>query len=40
MKGMSGKLIEKNRKHRFVLSIPLIGRSVAVEVDAVDIRPL
>jgi len=40
LKGLSGTLIQKNRKHRFVLSVPLIGRSVAVELDAVDIRPL
>jgi transcription antitermination factor NusG len=38
--GMEGVLLRKKPSFRLVLSIDLIMRSVAVEVDAVDIRPI
>jgi transcription antitermination factor NusG len=38
--GLEGVLVDKKRKLRFVLSIDLIQRSVAVEVDAEHIEPL
>jgi len=40
LKGHHGILIEKNSKHRLVLSIHLIGQSVSVEIDATDVEPL
>ena len=40
LKGISGRLVEKNRKHRIVLSVDLIGRSIAVEVSAGDVEVL
>ena len=40
LQGCQGILIEKNKKHRFVLSIRLIGQSIGVEINATDIKPL
>ena len=37
LKGYRGILIYKDRKHRLLLSIELIGKSVAVEIDAVNV---
>ena len=38
LKGMEGILLKKKTGYRFVLSLELIQRSIAVEVDAVDIE--
>ena len=38
--GMEGILVRKKERSRIVLSIDLIMRSVAVEVDAADVEPL
>jgi transcription antitermination factor NusG len=40
MAGSEGILIRKKDKYRFVLSIDVLMRSVAVEVDAGDVQPL
>ncbi len=40
LKGLSGVLEQRNGKHKIILSVPLIGKSMAVEVDAVDIEVL
>jgi len=40
LQGCQGILIEKNKKHRLVLSIHLIGQSISVEIDAADVKPL
>jgi len=40
LQGYHGILIEKNKKHRLVLSIYLIGQSIGVEIDAADVKPL
>ena len=40
LQSCQGILIEKNKKHRLVLSIHLIGQSISVEIDAADIKPL
>lgn len=40
LKGYHGVLIEKNKKHRLVLSIHLIGQALSVEIDAADVKPL
>jgi transcriptional antiterminator NusG len=38
LKGVSGLLMKKDRHARLVLSVDLIGRAVAVTVDAADVR--
>lgn len=40
LQGVIGKIMEKRSKHRFVLAIDLIKRSVSVEVDILDMEPL
>jgi transcriptional antiterminator NusG len=40
LQGIIGKIMEKRSKHRFVLSIDLIKKSVSVEVDVLDMEPL
>ncbi|MGE5443073.1 MAG: transcription termination/antitermination protein NusG [Ignavibacteriales bacterium] len=40
LQGIIGKILEKRSKHRFVLSIDLIKKSVSVEIDIVDMEPL
>jgi transcription antitermination factor NusG len=40
LKGYHGILIEKNKKHRLILSVHLIGQSIAVEIDAADVKPI
>ncbi len=40
MKGHRGVLIWKNRRHRLVLSINLIGQSVALDINASDVEPV
>ena len=39
LKGVVGRLEKKERHARLVLSVDLIGRGVAVTVDAADVRP-
>lgn len=38
--GAEGILIAKKQKHRLVISVDLIQRAVAVDVDSVDVEPL
>ena len=38
LKGVSGFLVKKDRHARLVLAVDLIGRAVAVTVDAADVR--
>jgi len=38
LKGMPGVLLKKKGSYRFVISIELIQRSVAIEVDARDMQ--
>jgi transcription termination/antitermination protein NusG len=38
LKGVVGRLVKKDRHARLVLSVDLIGRAVAVTVDAADVR--
>ncbi len=38
LKGVSGLLVRKDKHARLILSVELIGRAVAVTVDASDIR--
>lgn len=40
LKGHRGVLVEKHRRHRLILSVSLIGQSVAVEIDSADVRPV
>lgn len=40
LKGYHGILIEKNKKHRLVLSIHLINQSMSVEIDTADVKPI
>lgn len=40
MAGAEGILIRKKRSLRFVLSLELIQRSIAVEIDASDVEPI
>jgi len=40
MAGMQGVLVRRKDKFRVVLSIHLIQRSVAVEVDEAEIEPI
>jgi len=37
LKGYRGVVIEEHKRHRVLLSVPLIGQSVAVEIDAMDL---
>ena len=37
--GACGVLIREPRKHRLVVSVPMMAQSVAVEIDAADVRP-
>ncbi|MCY2924478.1 MAG: UpxY family transcription antiterminator [Planctomycetota bacterium] len=39
LKGCRGILLEKKKKHVLLLSVELIGQSVAVEIAAPDVRP-
>jgi transcription antitermination factor NusG len=38
--GLEGMLVRRKNSTRFVISLDLIMRSVAVEVDAADVRPV
>jgi transcription antitermination factor NusG len=38
LKGVNGLLVKKDRHARLILSVDLIGRAVAVTVDAADVR--
>jgi transcription termination/antitermination protein NusG len=38
LKGVSGLLVKKDRHAKLILSVDLIGRAVAVTVDAADVR--
>ena len=40
LQGIIGKIMEKRSKHRFLLSIDLIKKSVSVEIDILDMEPL
>ena len=40
LQGMKGILLRRRGKCRFVLSLDLIMRSMAVEVDAADVIPV
>jgi transcription antitermination factor NusG len=40
LQGMSGILIRRQNKYRVVISVDLIMRAMAVEVDAADVSPL
>jgi transcription antitermination factor NusG len=40
LQGVIGKIVDKRSKHKIILSIDLIKRSVCVEVDVLDIEPL
>ena len=40
MTGMEGILVRRKNRSRFVISLDLIMRSVAVEVDALELEPL
>jgi hypothetical protein len=38
--GLEGIVVRKKKQLRFVLSLDLIMRSVSVEMDAADLRPV
>ena len=38
--GLEGILVRKKRTYRLILSLELLGKSVAVEVDALTVQPL
>jgi transcription antitermination factor NusG len=40
LKGVTGLLVKKDRHARLILTVELIGRAVAVTVDAADVRKL
>ncbi len=40
LRGIIGKIMEKRPKHRLILSIDLIKKSVCLEIDVLDIEPL
>lgn len=40
LQGVVGKIMEKRSRHRFVLSIDLIKKSVSLEIDVLDIELL
>ncbi|MER3445407.1 MAG: hypothetical protein C4291_00595 [Candidatus Dadabacteria bacterium] len=40
LQGVIGRIVEKRSKHRFVLSIDLVKKSVSVEVNVIDMEPL
>ena len=39
LRGLEGILVESRGKHKFVLSVTLLQRSVAVEIDSVSVIP-
>ena len=39
LQGLEGSLVQKRNKARFVVSLDLIMRSIAVEVEALDLEP-
>ena len=38
--GTEGVLVEKKRHFRFIISVDLIQKSVAVDIDSADIEPV
>ncbi|GBD39971.1 Transcription antitermination protein RfaH [bacterium HR37] len=40
LQGVVGRIVDKKSKHKVVLSIDLIKRSVCVEIDVLDIEPI
>ena len=40
LQGVVGKIMDKRSRHRLVLSIDLIKKSVSLEIDVLDIEPL
>jgi len=40
LRNLEGVLIEFKKKHRLVISVTLLRRSIAVEVDRMDIQPI
>jgi transcription antitermination factor NusG len=40
LRGLEGHLIDFKGNHRFVLSISLLHRAVAVEIDSISVKPL
>ena len=40
LRGLEGILIESRGRHKFVLSVSLLQRSVAVEIDAMSVTPV
>jgi len=40
LEGVRGRLVREARHSRLVLSVPLIQRSVAIEIDAADVAPV
>jgi len=40
LKGITGILVQKRGKFRFVLQVDLIRQAVSVEIDASDVRPI
>ncbi len=40
LQGVIGKIMENRSKHRFLLSIDLIKKSVSVEIEVLHIEPL
>lgn len=40
LQGTVGKVLDKRGEHRLILSVDIIRRSVAVEVDARDVEPI
>ena len=40
LKGLQGILVRKKNKFKFVISVDLIQKSVAMEIDASDVEPL
>jgi transcription termination/antitermination protein NusG len=38
LKGYHGILVEKNKKHRLILSVHLINKSISVEIEAAVLR--
>ena len=40
LKGVQGTLVRRNNQHRFVLTIELINRHAAIEVDAACLEPV
>src|SRR5271154_1450584 len=40
LRGLEGILVESRGRHKFVLSVSLLQRSVAVEIDAMSVTPV